>query len=757
MPKLESELINIGIDAIFKESLLPVKPEQIMEDQTLWKDHQWVKWPARNRGNSNAKHFDAVEMECFIKDIEEAAGRVDSTLMESKRGRSWASGFVDKIVRDEKDELKIPDLVLLDKRVNSKDATWKDVISVMNVVDVRPHRPEERKLDGLSAKYAEQIFKLQPGRRFVLTILVVKDKFRFEIFDRTGPLHCSEEPNIHCSIYYDVVQAILGTLFLDLQELGFDASVYDKKESGIEGTFMTVDNVEYQIETIYHEKEMYGRGTVCYKGVSQVDGSIVVIKDQWTNFTTGNREMEILEHLNKGEESSVCTPDGVRVIPKIISGHIVTFKTTNIVYRTNDEGEEEEVVEMKTVLDTTKYFRLRSTNKKKLLSHWRLVMAPFASKIQMFPSLEGFVTIFKDIVHAIRIAHSKGVLHRDISHRNILWYAHEGLPRGLLIDYDGAVFIHEKRESTGCGTLRYMALNRLTEPRIYPASYCEDLESLFYVMCFLTTTYDGPCDTQTVFPLGGVQLDDLDTANWSDCNGKPLEVYYDFKLNSMKNCEERVFGHIAPFFEMFKICLRRYHKLVFGPDNYIVKAWNEQYKSTLLIMQTQVRAWGGYEDEKLQRRMNEQLRIWDRPDPLVFDSLLETFDDMLAELERLDTAKKETAEETQVQETLVDEKAQVGDRSPATPEPLETEPSPQALLRREEVPLSPNRRKRKVSENDELEPLVSKRIKATAVPLQPSIAANVLVIESKQLKDKHFDSKEFAQDEDHATDKPTGG
>ena len=48
---------------------------------------------------------------------------------------------------------------------------------------------------------------------------------------------------------------------------------------------------------------------------------------------------------------------------------------------------------------------------------------------------------------AIRILHKNGIVHRDISFRNILLYNHSGVPRGLLIDYDYAVSI-ERAETT---------------------------------------------------------------------------------------------------------------------------------------------------------------------------------------------------------------------------------------------------------------------------------------------------------------------
>lgn len=64
-----------------------------------------------------------------------------------------------------------------------------------------------------------------------------------------------------------------------------------------------------------------------------------------------------------------------------------------------------------------------------------------------FTSIAFYTIDYLSHTAAIRIAHSKGIIHHDVSHRNILWYNHEGTPRGLLIDYDGAHFVDRNNDS----------------------------------------------------------------------------------------------------------------------------------------------------------------------------------------------------------------------------------------------------------------------------------------------------------------------
>ncbi|KLO06720.1 hypothetical protein SCHPADRAFT_1002164 [Schizopora paradoxa] len=737
------------------EHLLPIKPIQILEDAILRKDDRWAKWPKPSRTSSGFEISNAYEMETFINDIAEAAARVASTssvVPDTSVSRYWTSGFLDKAVRvaGNGEEVKLPDLVLLDKRIGAKDATWKDVASVMNVVDEK-RREQEPELDALSAIYAEHIFNVQPGRRFVPVCLVVEDELQMTIFDRTGPLRYTHIPYLHLDLR-NVLIVILWTLFLDRQQLGYDPTLYDKKrESGIEGTFMKVDDVEYEVKIIYHEKIMHGRGTVCWKGVSQVDGSIVVIKDQWADVSKKNKELEILEYLNEGEESSVCTPDGVRVIPKVIASEVIMVRTPKVVNTRKDGNSEsvtKSVIQVVDVQDTTALFR--SDRKRGVLAHWRIVMAPFASKIQAFPSLKGIATIFKDIVHAIRILHSKGVLHRDISHRNMMWYYHEGSVRGLLVDYDGAVFKRAPFEGDW-GTLRYLSLNILiTDDTSQPHCYCEDLESLFYVMCFLFTIYDGPC--YTLAKLSSDESDNLDVVQWSQNEGKTFGDLYLLKWKSVINCEERVFRHFAPYFKVFKDCMRRLHRLLFRPNNYLhhSSSLRKKYSKRMHALR---KRYENCEDEFHAQEVNEKIRIWDRPSELVFRTFLEAFDGVLEELRHREVANEtpmdvETESEPQnVEETQaapVHENTGTEAENATEVKPSSKRPSPQAPLV-QSVLLAQNPRKRRASdtENGELERTGIKRNKPLAAPLQPSVAANIPVVEMNQEVQKELrDSKE---------------
>lgn len=312
-----------GIETVFEDFFLPIQPEQLKSDKILRKEGWWAKWPESE--HDRLKSVDALEMEDFIKDIAEAAERILSPSVPSQFCRRWSSVFYKKAIANEKGEVQeMPDLVLLDKQLNDKNATWRDIISFMLV---RDHDTYELacKTDLQIDQYAQRIFEAQPGRRFVLAISIIKDDLEVRIFDRSEPLVCLDTPNIRCESDL-ALRILLGTLFVDKQQLGFDPTLYRKDDTG--GLYVKAEKVEYSVMCIYREDGMYGRGTVCYRGVSQADDSVVVIKDQWTSVSDENKEVEILEHLNQGGEESVCAPDsdGARVIPKVVAKELVKIK-----------------------------------------------------------------------------------------------------------------------------------------------------------------------------------------------------------------------------------------------------------------------------------------------------------------------------------------------------------------------------------------------------------------------------------------------
>ncbi|KLO06722.1 hypothetical protein SCHPADRAFT_945852 [Schizopora paradoxa] len=722
------EPIHGDLPALFPIHLLPVKPGQVFADRMLWKEDQWARWPGRKE--QGAKPFSAVEMEWFLHDIVVTAARINPTLMEPRHSRRWTR-FADKLLTDGGEEVKAPDLVLVDWRVSPmQEATWKDVVCCMSIEDfTQVNRQFEA--NARMVRYAEHMFKIQPGRRFVLTFLVVNNEFQINLFDRSGPLYCARRPNIHDNPL-EVLHAILGTLHLGPQELGYDPTLYDKEVRHIEGLFMQVGGVEYAVVPFYQENKMYGRGTVCFYGTSQIDGSLVVIKDQWTTVSRRNRELEILEHLNEGEESSVCAPDGVRVIPKVIAGEIVGVRVlafANAHYNER-EGLWEGTPVFINVNDTTALLRYPNQTGQGILAHWRMVTAPLAQKIQKFPSLEGMAMTFKDIVYGIRITHSKGIIHRDVSHRNVLWYDHQGSARGLLIDYDAANFVDRDGAPTVEGTLRYMSLNRLVQHPKYPHCYSEDLESLFYVMCFVLSVYDGPSYKPRNFPPGAVE--NLGIIKCSERKpGETLDkgTIYLRKINAVIECKERLFDDIAPYFEVFKDCLRRLHKLLFEPKFYgaVPSSQTKNYgrtKKTLMNRYEQFKENNSDKLDGVKQAINDKLWIWDRPPDVLFDAFVEALDDTLEEIRRRDAAQanvkplQQDIEEPQAQtvaptdENLEAKKLQPEDENMTEAKSPSKRTYAQAKLKpRKIIMVNNSRRKRTKS--------------VPGPPFHPSVAANV--------------------------------
>jgi serine/threonine protein kinase len=110
-------------------------------------------------------------------------------------------------------------------------------------------------------------------------------------------------------------------------------------------------------------------------------------------------------------------------------------------------------------------------------------------------------------------------LHRDISIGNILINTDEGAGegnRGILIDLDYAVRLEKldkAPKTVVCtfqllyalsvihpmiqGTRRFMSRNLLQNGLESSHSYLDDLESFYYVLCWLICEYDGPGDVRT--------------------------------------------------------------------------------------------------------------------------------------------------------------------------------------------------------------------------------------------------------------------
>lgn len=380
------------VEAVCHDSFLEVHPGQVIEDDALRRDGEWTEWPKATKTISEPK------MEEFIKLI---ADTVDNLGLSSIEPRFWTSMFYRHPIPDPKwDTDYKPDLVLLQRFMEAIDRgsiTWKDILAVM---EIKSNKDQQAAADKQVARYAQNIFNAQPGRRFVIALTVVESKVTLWIFDRSGAISCEpfdihEEPE-------KFLRIILGTFYFDMEQLGYDHTVYNKPESG-DDLFIKVAGVEYKVNCIYHEPGIKGRGTVCYRGENQTDSSVVVIKDSWVDVSRRETEVEILEQLNKREEKDLCTPDGVRVIPKLVAHEIV--KTHRPVEGQNTLVDDttaifrHEHVEMQDGKPKWVWTSKEKTTKGEVRVHNRVVMSPFGLNLENFKTLKGLMRAFGDVVH----------------------------------------------------------------------------------------------------------------------------------------------------------------------------------------------------------------------------------------------------------------------------------------------------------------------------------------------------------------------
>ncbi|KIJ52397.1 hypothetical protein M422DRAFT_243183 [Sphaerobolus stellatus SS14] len=118
--------------------------------------------------------------------------------------------------------------------------------------------------------------------------------------------------------------------------------------------------------------------------------------------------------------------------------------------------------------------------------HTGIIMEPFGKPLDEFPCAREIIWAFHGAVLG------PGIVHRDISPRNILINGGVGGNRGILIDYDNAVRYDQSTpfsNRSGYGTHSFMARNTLENDK---HTHYKDLESFFYAFCWITIMHTGP-------------------------------------------------------------------------------------------------------------------------------------------------------------------------------------------------------------------------------------------------------------------------
>ncbi|TFK48913.1 hypothetical protein OE88DRAFT_1663180 [Heliocybe sulcata] len=294
---------------------------------------------------------------------------------------------------------------------------------------------DERQL----AVYARECFVRQPNRRFVYALLLTEKRVRVYQFDRGGVLY---------SQWYDIgtsavtfVQIILAIASEDESQIGFDTRI---RWIGDERYFEDPQADEpkrYKIinpDSPFRRRTIRGRGTTCWT-VEDDLGHLYMLKFSWKTIDRVG-EWEHLERIKSANPplKHVGTMDSYRVIQKLSD------------LRHGVVG-----------LDRKEKFHDRE--------YYYTMQTHYGSPLEEFRSVLQLYRAFRDAVSASMELLRIGIVHRDISLRNILLDHREG-------NEDGGWAFQSMKVLHNLGT----------------HDHFDEMESCFYVFAWLLFAFKGP-------------------------------------------------------------------------------------------------------------------------------------------------------------------------------------------------------------------------------------------------------------------------
>jgi serine/threonine protein kinase len=267
---------------------------------------------------------------------------------------------------------------------------------------------------------------------------------------------------------------VLGICSVDDEAVGFDTSIFWENDKRYLRTFdQNEEVIQYTLSkrpALFYRRTIRGRGTICWRAKDK-ENRAIIIKDAWRS-KDRNPEWELLKDV-KGLE-------GV--------GQMVGWEERGLTTAKLRRFDEE-------MLSIFLDFRDRM--------FCRITMEAYGGTIDHFKSREELLYAFRDAVAGHQNLWTKGILHRDISVNNVLI----GKPgaevgnRGVVIDLDMAIRL-ERTESLASvdfrtGTRAFQSISVLssvndTTGQALPHDHLDDLESFFYVLCWITLGYACP-------------------------------------------------------------------------------------------------------------------------------------------------------------------------------------------------------------------------------------------------------------------------
>ncbi|KAJ6631004.1 hypothetical protein B0H10DRAFT_702932 [Mycena sp. CBHHK59/15] len=470
-----------------------------------------------------------------------------------KKKRRWTSAYSHKVSKPLKHPESCvyphPPLVLFDGKEDEEG--WHTVLSI-----AEPIYPEDES-DDCSLHFLTQggsdVFVCQDNRRFQIgfTIDPPHGQFRLVLLDHSGVVisHAFEidhRPDL-------LVRSLSGLMLSSLSTIGFDPTISTLKGGRRQ---IKVGGDLYEIvKRLAITPDIRGKATVCWH--ARRNGLDFVIKDNWNDPSATLTEAMIL--------------DIAKDIPGITK--LIALETIII------DGEMDSTARLRSVVPDAVETRL----------HQRMVLTPFAQKIQSFKSRKELVSVFIDAIEAHRRLVEKNILHCDISINNIMIseaqevrYADASvvehnpgrrrkiqprLRKGILIDVDNSSFLdHLSIVVDIVGTFVFMSSAILLHGSSSEHKPSDDLESFFWVLVYICIRYAGP--------------DDVTRADFADVRDR-VQLFHEegpqsdaAKMGRAKRrvltgtepLEREILPRFSPYFRELEDCVRDLQKAFIEGD-----------------------------------------------------------------------------------------------------------------------------------------------------------------------------------------------
>ncbi|KAJ2078157.1 hypothetical protein GGI16_007978, partial [Coemansia sp. S142-1] len=186
---------------------------------------------------------------------------------------------------------------------------------------------------------------------------------------------------------------------------------------------------------------------------------MMVIKDAWVFAKPSTREdvrdkTKMLKKIRAMLGEHIKPEDNI-IYPEIVVGGRVSF-----------------VLDHARIEDNTKVMYQGSDLADKAMLCFRvhccIIMSQIGQRLHTLELVDEFITVVYDVMHCHNaIFEHCQILHCDISDNNILVIKHDGIVRGLLIDFDCAIDTSIEKAGTArpemTGTLPFMSIYNLSE------------------------------------------------------------------------------------------------------------------------------------------------------------------------------------------------------------------------------------------------------------------------------------------------------